>query len=306
MEKVLHDIDLKLLKIFAQVAKAKSFSVAAEKLNTSPPNISMNMAKLESRLEMRLCERGVSGFKLTPQGEEVLAASEKLNEAIGVFQRQMRILSQTEQKVIHIGVLGETSFDENMRVSDILVKLEEALPGALFHLEFTSAERIRELVAEDELHCAIGYFSDVDWKMNTRYLYSEQHFCYCGKSHELFEVPDDEITSDMLAAQKIAGYDDMTEDERLVVPLFGKFDSCARTNEGFLALLRTGSYIGLLPESYAKYWHQEGVIRPIDIEDLSLNVDIDLIYKASRASEPELQALLSSIDECYPESADAE
>lgn len=301
METVLHDIDLKLLKVFRQVARAKSFSVAAEQLNTSAPNISISMAKLESRLEMRLCERGASGFKLTPQGEEVLAASEQLDEAIGAFQRKMHLVAHRQQKMIHIGVLGETNFDENMRISDILVYLEEALPGVLFHLEFSSAEQIMEMVAEDELHCAIGYFSDVGSKLKTRYLYSERHLCYCGSSHELSDVPDNEITIDMLKRQKIAGYDDMTDDERMVVPLFGRFDSCARTNEGILALLRTGGYIGLLPESYAQYWQSEGLIRLIDREDLKLMVDIKLIYKSSRVDEPEIKALLCSIDKYYPE-----
>ena len=53
------DLDIKLLNIFRVVAEEQGFSAAAERLNTSLPNISANMSQLESRLEMRLCERGV-------------------------------------------------------------------------------------------------------------------------------------------------------------------------------------------------------------------------------------------------------
>ena len=300
MQEVLHDIDIKLLKIFRVVAQRKSFSLAAEQLNTSPSNISMNMAQLESRLEMRLCERGVKGFSLTEEGQRILEASEELYEAMSKFVGQVRLTAEGGRHEFRIGVLAETIIDVNMHISDILADLEKGMPGICFHLEFESAARLKERVAEGALHCAIGYFSGLSNAYRSHFLYAENHQCYCGSKHELFDVDDNDITDAMLEKYRVAGYDDLTDEEREVIPRFGKFDSYSRSNEGILALIRTGNYIGLLPEGYAEYWCEKGVIRLIEKKELELPVEINLIYKSGKDDDPILSALLGSFAKFYP------
>ncbi len=299
MQEVLHDIDIKLLKIFRVVAQRQSFSLAAEQLNTSPSNISMNMAQLESRLEMRLCERGVKGFSLTEEGQRILEASEELYDAMDKFVSQVRLTAEGGRFEFRIGVLAETVVDVNMHLSEILADIEKDLPGTSFHLEFESAARLKERIAEGALHCAIGYFSGLNSAYQSHYLYTENHLCYCGNQHELFNVADDDISDDMLQKLRVAGYDDLTDDERDVVPRFGKLDSYSRSNEGVLALIRTGNYIGLLPEGYAQYWCDKGFIRLIKKEELQLPVEINVIYKPSKEDDPIMSALLSSIGKFY-------
>jgi len=301
VQEVLHDIDIKLLKIFRVVAKRQSFSLAAEQLNTSPSNISMNMAQLESRLEMRLCERGVKGFSLTEEGQRILDASEELYLAMEQFVASVRLTAEKGQHEFHIGVLGESIMDDNMRISEILADLEGGMPGVSFHLVFESAARLKERVAEGGLHCAIGYFSELSTAYRSRHLYTEIHRCYCGNAHELFGCADDDIDLSQGAMDKyrLAGYDDLTDEERDVIPCLKKFDSYSRTNEGILSLIRTGNYVGLLPESYAKYWCGKGDIRLIDKSELQLPVEIDVIYLAAKEADPALKALLSSIDKFY-------
>ena len=90
---------------------------------------------------------------------------------------------------------------------------------------------------------------------------------------------------------------------RKLVPLFSKHDSCSRTSEGILALILTGNYVGLLPASFARRWVDAGLIRNIIGKGLELAVDIQLIYKSSRAEEPALRALRAlrdSVDKFYP------
>jgi len=296
----MHDIDIKLLKIFRTVAEQQSFSHAAEYLNTSLSNISMNMAQLESRLQMRLCERGVKGFKLTDQGQRVLDASDELNQAIHKFQVQVGSVADDMHKEFRIGVLSETIAERKMYISDILADLEENLPGSFFHLEFRQSLKLKDKVNTGELLCAIGYFNNLPPSYQSRHLYSEKHFCYCGSKHELFNVPYEDIDLNVLKKYRIAGYDDMWDDEKQLVPLFTKHDSCSRTSEGILALILTGNYVGLLPSSFAQHWVDAGLIRIIDGEELKLGVDIRLIYKSDRAEEPALKAILDSVKKFYP------
>ncbi len=69
------DLDLRLLRIFLAVVDAKGLSEAQAALNIGQPTISTHLATLEARVGFRLCERGRSGFHLTPKGEKFVSAA---------------------------------------------------------------------------------------------------------------------------------------------------------------------------------------------------------------------------------------
>ena len=62
----LHDVDLKLLRVFATIVKCGGFSAAQAALNAGQSTISEQMSHLETRLGVKLCQRGRSGFRLPP------------------------------------------------------------------------------------------------------------------------------------------------------------------------------------------------------------------------------------------------
>jgi LysR family transcriptional regulator, transcriptional activator for bauABCD operon len=294
------DLDIKLLNIFRVVAAEKSFSAAAERLNTSLPNISMNMSQLEARLEMRLCERGVKGFRLTEQGQKVLDASEQLYGAIETFRQEINVMSIATQREVRIGVLTELVIEGKILLPELLASIERKIPEVFFHLTFEPAAKLREKVEKGELLFAIGYFFDLAGSLQSRYLCSQRLLCYCSKDHELFTVDDIDINAEMLANFRSAGFDDLSAEEEQEVPFIRSYDSCSRTSEGILALILTGNYLGLLPEDFARNWVDHGLIRAIGCKDMSLMVDIELIFKSNRAKDPEIKALMEAVNQCHP------
>lgn len=116
----------------------------------------------------------------------------------------------------------------------------------------------------------------------------------------LFDLPYEDIDTQLLQQHRIAGYDDLADEEERVIPLFAKYDSCSRTDEGVLALILTGNYIGLLNESFAQFWVDRGEIRVIDKEELELRVDIELIYRSNKKHEMAVNTLLEIVDKFYP------
>ncbi len=64
----LSDTDLRLLKIYRKVVECGGFSAAEIALQISRAAISMAMNDLETRLGLRLCQRGRGGFALTEEG----------------------------------------------------------------------------------------------------------------------------------------------------------------------------------------------------------------------------------------------
>lgn len=76
------NINLNLYKIFCKVAQSKSYSEAAEKLNLSVANISMQITNLEEQLGLKLFNREIKGVTLTQSGKELY---EIVNKCISGF-----------------------------------------------------------------------------------------------------------------------------------------------------------------------------------------------------------------------------
>src|SRR5271155_560124 len=70
------------LRIFAEVAKAKSFNRAAEKLGMSQPTISRKVKRLQDLIGSQLFLTTKTGVRLTPRGEELARALMSLDQSL--------------------------------------------------------------------------------------------------------------------------------------------------------------------------------------------------------------------------------
>lgn len=66
-------VSLKQLEAFVAVADLGTFRRAAERLNTTQPNISARIAQLEAQMKVSLMERDAGSVRLTPRGRVLLA-----------------------------------------------------------------------------------------------------------------------------------------------------------------------------------------------------------------------------------------
>src|ERR1700760_2738904 len=99
------DLDLRLLRVFIAVVDAKGLSEAQASLNIGQPTISTHLATLEARVGFRLCERGRSGFHLTPRGEKFVAAARGLLGSVTDFATTVRNMDKTLVGNLRIGLI---------------------------------------------------------------------------------------------------------------------------------------------------------------------------------------------------------
>ena len=78
-------ITLKQLEAFIAVADLVSFRKAAERLNTTQPNISTRIAALEARLGVTLMERDAGSVRLTGRGEALLPPARQVLRSMDAF-----------------------------------------------------------------------------------------------------------------------------------------------------------------------------------------------------------------------------
>ncbi len=78
-------ISLKQLQAFVAVADLSSFRRAADRLNTTQPNISTRIASLEAQLGHNLMTRDAGSVRLSPMGEKLLAEARNVLLAMDGF-----------------------------------------------------------------------------------------------------------------------------------------------------------------------------------------------------------------------------
>jgi DNA-binding transcriptional LysR family regulator len=77
------------LRIFLQVAKAKSFNKAARQLGISHPTIGRAVRRLELELNAELLVANARGAALTPVGSQLARALTKLDSEIAEITRRL-------------------------------------------------------------------------------------------------------------------------------------------------------------------------------------------------------------------------
>ena len=72
-----NDVDLRLMRVFKAVIECGGLSAAQTELGVGRSTISRQISDLETRLGLRLCHRGRSGFYLTQQGRQAIEYIDK-------------------------------------------------------------------------------------------------------------------------------------------------------------------------------------------------------------------------------------
>ena len=150
-------INLKQLEAFVWVADLKSFRGAAERLNTTQPNISARLAGLETALDTVLMTRDAGSVRLTPKGTDLLG------KARAVLRSTEAFLDAAGQAALHEGVLklGATEIIVHSWLRDFLRALKARFPAIVVELTIDLAANLEQELAERRLDLSLqnGPFS---------------------------------------------------------------------------------------------------------------------------------------------------
>ncbi|NKB54013.1 MAG: LysR family transcriptional regulator [Rhizobiaceae bacterium] len=118
------NINFKQIEAFVWVADLKSFRRAAERLNTTQPNISTRVVKLEQSLGIKLMERDAGSVRLTAKGKQMLVAARQILHSAESFVDAAGQASQIAS-TIRIGV---TEMVANTWLRQFLRSVKEQFP----------------------------------------------------------------------------------------------------------------------------------------------------------------------------------
>ena len=151
------NFSLKQLEAFVWVADLASFRRAAERLNTTQPNISSRISALESTLNVTLLERSTGHVHLTPKGQELLT------HARAVLQATLLLQEAADRASLYDGVLklGVTELVVHTWLREYLKALKEKYPAVLVELTVDLSVNLTAALAARTIDLALqsGPFS---------------------------------------------------------------------------------------------------------------------------------------------------
>lgn len=277
-----HDIDLKYLKVFVTVVECHGFTNAEAILDINCSSISKYISSLETRLGVRLCNRGRGGFELTPEGEEYYQSALRLLKSIEQHAIDTNNLKLKSTSSITLGVIDNIAQDPDCHVHDAMRTFTSKQTNVDFKVVTCSADEIILKLINNEIDIGISYISRRISGLESRFLYEEMSYPYISSTNQ--NTDEKHITA--LEDVKELGLATCTHEKSNPILSFAKNINICNHLDSVALLTLSGEYIGLIPEHYAQYWTRKKQLKKLDIKQLCLVSSIYVLYKTNSVEQP--------------------
>jgi len=145
-------LNLHLLRLFAAVARHRSFSRAAEALHVSQPAISKGVREFEAQIGNRLLERGPGGVRLTEAGRRLAAHAEALFGAERAAEEELEALRGLQRGALAVGASTTVA---TYLLPSLLGAFHQAHPSIELRLTSANTQDILQRLIARELDVAV-------------------------------------------------------------------------------------------------------------------------------------------------------
>ncbi|UIJ73120.1 LysR family transcriptional regulator [Aurantimonas sp. HBX-1] len=286
--------DLRLLQVFDAVVRNGGFAAAEPELNVGSSTISNHMAALEQRLGFTLCHRGRGGFRLTERGQAVWEASRQLDKALQDFTADVAAVRGELRGELRIGVLDAIWTDPANRLAEVIAEFGRVAPQVRLVLGQERPQDMQQKVADGLYHCAIGSHRDRVEGIEYDALYEERHSLYCGRAHPEFGTADAVLTDARLAALPFVHRGYWREEDSLRSVAW-RVEATVYQIEPQMILIRSGRFIGLLPDHYARAAVAAGELRAIRPAEIGYVCTFELFSPGGRRTSDITAAFVDTV-----------
>ncbi len=173
--------DLRSLRVFCGVAQAGGFAAAEKDLFLSKASISRHIREVEERLGVRLCERGPSGFKLTPEGEVAVKLASSALRSLERIRPEIDAVHGVLSGCLSIGIGEHTILHPESRFPEALARMHDLAPNVTPEISVMTFTELNQALRENRVDIAIrGKYAD-DGEFTYLPLFLETHRVYASK-----------------------------------------------------------------------------------------------------------------------------
>ncbi|WNC72010.1 LysR family transcriptional regulator [Thalassotalea psychrophila] len=292
----LGDPHIRLLRIFKVVIESGGFAAAEVELNISRPAISLAISELESLLNMKLCNRGRSGFSITEQGSHVYQSTLQLLGSLETFKSQINAINTDLVGDFNIGITDNLVTIEQMRITQALSALKHRAPEVIINIRMIPPHDIESAILDGQLH--LGVVPDLRTLPGLSYqpLYKEKSLLYCSDKHPLFNQDLHLISDEALNKYDavVPNYPQQAEIKQQQTML--KAAATSSDREGIAFLILTGRFLGFLPTHFAQRWVNQDKLRAIDSQQRGFDTNFSVITRKGARSNLILEAYIEELN----------
>ena len=254
------DVDIRLLRVFRSVVACGGVSAAELELNIGRSTISRHLSDLETRLGVKLCDRGPAGFALSAEGQQIFDASSQLVSAINAFEASVHEVHQRLSGRLVIALFDKMVSNPLARLSETITEFDQIAPEVIIEIHKDPVNVIESGLLSGRFDLAITPTHRPSSSLEYFPLYSEQMYLYCGTGHPLFGQPEDQIRRADIGRCKYAGIG--FHSLNMIVSHGLKLTRHADVfdEEAMAALILSGRYLGFLPDHYAADFVERGAM----------------------------------------------
>ena len=287
------DLDLRLIRVFLAVVDANGITPAQATLNVSQSTISTQLSTLETRLGYRLCERGRSGFRLTPRGRQFVESGRKLLTALDVFGAEARKVGRTLVGTLNLGLIGHTPVSANARISQAIECFRQRDESVHFSVSVRSPGELEGLLLDGKIHMGIGYFWHRVPALDYTTIFHETQLAYAGRGHPLFAEAgriDPAVTLGHAWAWRSYPLPEAAGSpaDRLVTAMADNMEAVAM-------LVPSGRHLGYLPAHFAAPYVLQGQLAPLAPDAMRYEVPFDMVVRRKPHGSDLLDAFIADM-----------
>lgn len=296
-------MDLRLLRVFHEVARLKGFTAAEAALELNQPTISNHVKALEERIGMPLCERGRAGFRLTHSGEQLFQATQSLERYLAGFASAVAQIREHLAGHVRIGMPHVLSrFPNLVGVPQAIARLREQSPDIQIDIHLDHQEDIVNGVIEGRYDLAIGPVPARSRKVDVIPLFRVPANIYCSRAHRLFSRSDRSITTAELRRSQAVMHQFDPEKQK---PFSMTRAIVTRASEVSVFYVLSGHYVGYLSEHVAAPWREKGHLRAIRPDEFRYEAAGGIAIQKQRMNSALLRVVTDALVAAHDEAVRA-
>jgi LysR family hydrogen peroxide-inducible transcriptional activator len=175
-------MEMQQLRDVVAVARAGSFSRAAEQCHVAQPSLSQQILKLEDELGERLFDRLKREIKPTPHGEAFLRRARRILEEVEAAKREATDAQALLRGSVRVGVLPTIA---PYLLPDVLAEFTGTFPDVDIIVQEDTTARLLEQALACEIDFALVSLPIRDPRLEARELFTEELLLALPPGHPL-------------------------------------------------------------------------------------------------------------------------
>jgi DNA-binding transcriptional LysR family regulator len=286
--------DLRHIRAFLVLARARSFTRAAAELHMSQPTLTVQIQQLETAVGVRLFDRNKRHVALTQAGRDLMMPLERILMDVEAIATSADELLEHRRGLVTVAALPSMAA---ALMPKAIRKLSESYPGITVRVQDGVAATVASLVKSGQVDFGISSLTRGDRDLTSHALLVDRLFAVVPAGHPLARKRSTSVTELAKHPLVVMGTDSSARmvfeagcDREGLVPTVAYEVTYASTVSG---LVRAGLGVGVLPESLAS----TSGLQQVAIRNETMRRRIGIVVRAGRSLSPTADKLKQVIEQ---------